>query len=215
MTVRDPPRWPRDTPLSSKVGTIFRQQVAVAQSVDFACGLKATEFVLFIWEFFISFEFRSVCQRYFMWEFMRSFEYQHVGYFMRKFLLVISLTLAIPLAAEVSFQEECLNRRKPVLISAHCKDSLNSALRPVPVRLLNAMLRPCHSSGDGPSPSHCGVPGSNPPPQSFQAETDCTRHADEKRHLFCIFILKTQNTASCGRLFPVVGAYTFRSVSLT
>jgi hypothetical protein len=32
-TVRDPPRWPRDTPLSTKVGTKFRQQVAVAQSV--------------------------------------------------------------------------------------------------------------------------------------------------------------------------------------
>jgi hypothetical protein len=32
MTVGDPPRWPRDTPLSTKVGTKFRQ-VAVTQSV--------------------------------------------------------------------------------------------------------------------------------------------------------------------------------------
>jgi hypothetical protein len=47
MTVGDPPRWPRDTPLSTKVDTKFRRQVAVAQSVSFAWGLKATEFVLF------------------------------------------------------------------------------------------------------------------------------------------------------------------------
>jgi hypothetical protein len=33
----------RDTPLSTKVGTKFRRQVA--QSVQFACGLRATEFV--------------------------------------------------------------------------------------------------------------------------------------------------------------------------
>jgi hypothetical protein len=32
-TVGDPPRWPRDTPLSKKVGTKFRRHVAVAQSV--------------------------------------------------------------------------------------------------------------------------------------------------------------------------------------
>jgi hypothetical protein len=29
----DPPRWPRDTPLSTKVDTKFRRQVAVAQLV--------------------------------------------------------------------------------------------------------------------------------------------------------------------------------------
>jgi hypothetical protein len=29
----DPPRWPRDTPLSTKVDTIFRRQVTVDQSV--------------------------------------------------------------------------------------------------------------------------------------------------------------------------------------
>jgi hypothetical protein len=29
----DPPRWPRDTPLSTKVDTKFRRQVAVDQSV--------------------------------------------------------------------------------------------------------------------------------------------------------------------------------------
>jgi hypothetical protein len=46
--VGDPPRWPRDTPLFAKVDTTFRQQVAVAQSVYFACGLKATEFVCFV-----------------------------------------------------------------------------------------------------------------------------------------------------------------------
>jgi hypothetical protein len=46
-TVRDPPRWPRVTPPSVKVGTKFRRKVAVAQSVKFACGLKATEFILF------------------------------------------------------------------------------------------------------------------------------------------------------------------------
>jgi hypothetical protein len=43
--VGDPQRWPCDTPLSVKVGTKFRQQVVVAQSVLFACGLKVTEFV--------------------------------------------------------------------------------------------------------------------------------------------------------------------------
>jgi hypothetical protein len=32
-TVGDSPRWPCDSPLSAKVGTKFRQQVAVAQSV--------------------------------------------------------------------------------------------------------------------------------------------------------------------------------------
>jgi hypothetical protein len=32
-TVGDPPRWPRDIPLCTKVGTKFRRQVAVAQSV--------------------------------------------------------------------------------------------------------------------------------------------------------------------------------------
>jgi hypothetical protein len=41
----NPPRWPHDTPLSAKVDTKIRQQVAVAQSVQFACGLKAAEFV--------------------------------------------------------------------------------------------------------------------------------------------------------------------------
>jgi hypothetical protein len=46
--VGDPPRYPRDTPLSAKVGTKFRQQVAVAQWVQFACGLRDTEFVRFI-----------------------------------------------------------------------------------------------------------------------------------------------------------------------
>jgi hypothetical protein len=30
---RDSPRWPRDNPLSENVGTKFRQQVAVPQSV--------------------------------------------------------------------------------------------------------------------------------------------------------------------------------------
>jgi hypothetical protein len=43
--VGSPPRWPRDTPLSTKVGTKFRRQVPVAQSVEFARGLRATEFV--------------------------------------------------------------------------------------------------------------------------------------------------------------------------
>jgi hypothetical protein len=42
--VGDPPRWPRDTTLSTKVGTKFRRQVAVDQSVEFARGLRATEF---------------------------------------------------------------------------------------------------------------------------------------------------------------------------
>jgi hypothetical protein len=41
----DPPCWPRDILLSAKIGTKFRQKVAVAQSVQFACGLKAMEFV--------------------------------------------------------------------------------------------------------------------------------------------------------------------------
>jgi hypothetical protein len=34
-TVGDPPRRPRDTPLSTKAGTKFRRQVPVAQSVKF------------------------------------------------------------------------------------------------------------------------------------------------------------------------------------
>jgi hypothetical protein len=34
-----------DTLLSTKVGTKFRRQVAVAQSVQFARGLRATELV--------------------------------------------------------------------------------------------------------------------------------------------------------------------------
>jgi hypothetical protein len=48
MTVTDPLRWPRGTPLSTKVGTKFRRQVAVAQLIMFACGLSATEFVFVI-----------------------------------------------------------------------------------------------------------------------------------------------------------------------
>jgi hypothetical protein len=44
MVVDVPLRWPRDTPLSSKVGTEIRRAVAVDQSVEFACGLRATEF---------------------------------------------------------------------------------------------------------------------------------------------------------------------------
>jgi hypothetical protein len=39
-----PPRW---SPQSTKVGTKFGRQVAVAQSAYFAYGLRATEFVLF------------------------------------------------------------------------------------------------------------------------------------------------------------------------
>jgi hypothetical protein len=46
--VEVPPLGPRDTHLSADVGTKFRQQVAVAQSVYFACGLRAMEFVFFI-----------------------------------------------------------------------------------------------------------------------------------------------------------------------
>jgi hypothetical protein len=34
-----PPRWPRDTPLSAKVGTKIRRPVAVAPSVLLACGV--------------------------------------------------------------------------------------------------------------------------------------------------------------------------------
>jgi hypothetical protein len=45
-TVGDPPRGLSDTLLSTKVGTKFRRQVAVAQSVYFVCGLRATEFIL-------------------------------------------------------------------------------------------------------------------------------------------------------------------------
>jgi hypothetical protein len=41
-TVGDPLH---DTHLSTKVGTKFRRQVEVAQSVQFACGLRATELV--------------------------------------------------------------------------------------------------------------------------------------------------------------------------
>jgi hypothetical protein len=37
-------RWIRDTPLSTKVGTKFRRQVTVAQSVQFDRGLRAMEF---------------------------------------------------------------------------------------------------------------------------------------------------------------------------
>jgi hypothetical protein len=44
-TVGDQPRWPHNTPLSTKVGTKFRRQVAAAQLVEFVSGLWATEFV--------------------------------------------------------------------------------------------------------------------------------------------------------------------------
>jgi hypothetical protein len=47
-TVGDPSRWPRDTLLSTKVGSKFRRKLAVAQAVYFSCGLRATEFVLFL-----------------------------------------------------------------------------------------------------------------------------------------------------------------------
>jgi hypothetical protein len=43
-----PPRRLCDTPLSEKVSTKIRQPVAVAQSVEFACGLKVTEFLLLV-----------------------------------------------------------------------------------------------------------------------------------------------------------------------
>jgi hypothetical protein len=44
MTAGNPPPWPCDTPLSAKVGTNFGRHVAVAQSVQFACRLKAVEY---------------------------------------------------------------------------------------------------------------------------------------------------------------------------
>jgi hypothetical protein len=44
-TLRDPPRRPRDTPLSTKVDTTVRRQMGVAQSVLFVWGLRVTEFV--------------------------------------------------------------------------------------------------------------------------------------------------------------------------
>jgi hypothetical protein len=40
-----PPRWLRDTPITAKVVTNIRRQLAVAQSVEFACGLRSTKFV--------------------------------------------------------------------------------------------------------------------------------------------------------------------------
>jgi hypothetical protein len=46
--VGDPPRLPRDTPLSAKASTKFCRQVAVDESVWLACELRATEFVLFV-----------------------------------------------------------------------------------------------------------------------------------------------------------------------
>jgi hypothetical protein len=45
MTIGDPPRLPRDTPQSAKIGIKLRREVAAAQSVLFACGLRATEFL--------------------------------------------------------------------------------------------------------------------------------------------------------------------------
>jgi hypothetical protein len=45
--VGDPPRWPRDTPLSSKVGNEIRRPIAVAQSVYLTCGPKGTSFLCF------------------------------------------------------------------------------------------------------------------------------------------------------------------------
>jgi hypothetical protein len=38
----------RDIPLSAKVGTKIRRQQAVAQSVQFACELKATGVLFFL-----------------------------------------------------------------------------------------------------------------------------------------------------------------------
>jgi hypothetical protein len=45
----EPPRWPRDTLLSAKFGTKIPRPEAVGQSVEFAWGLKSTEFVLVCW----------------------------------------------------------------------------------------------------------------------------------------------------------------------
>jgi hypothetical protein len=53
-TVGDLVRWPSDTPLFTKVGIKFHQQVAVAQSVKFPRGLRAMEFVFV---FFVCLEF--------------------------------------------------------------------------------------------------------------------------------------------------------------
>jgi hypothetical protein len=41
----EPPRWPRDIPLSAKLGTKIRRPATVAQSVEFVCGIKATELI--------------------------------------------------------------------------------------------------------------------------------------------------------------------------
>jgi hypothetical protein len=43
---RELPRSPHDTPLSAKIATKIRGSAAIAQSVQFACGLKAMKFVL-------------------------------------------------------------------------------------------------------------------------------------------------------------------------
>jgi hypothetical protein len=48
MAVGVPLRSPRHTPLSKKVGTKIRRPVSVAQSIWFACVLRATEVVLFV-----------------------------------------------------------------------------------------------------------------------------------------------------------------------
>jgi hypothetical protein len=41
-------RWPRDKPLSAKIGIKISQTSGCRQSVCFACKLKATEFVPFL-----------------------------------------------------------------------------------------------------------------------------------------------------------------------
>jgi hypothetical protein len=45
ITVGVPQRWQRETPQSTKDGTKIGRLVAVAQSVEFACGISATQFV--------------------------------------------------------------------------------------------------------------------------------------------------------------------------
>jgi hypothetical protein len=60
----EPLRRPRDTRLSAKVGTKFRQQVVVVQSAYFACRLTATELPCH-WCHKIQFTFSEVDVRYY------------------------------------------------------------------------------------------------------------------------------------------------------
>jgi hypothetical protein len=67
-TMRDLPRWPRDTPLSAKVGTKFRWQVVVAQSYSLLVDWEPQSFVCFC----VMVKWSEVYEEYYLLNVMQS-----------------------------------------------------------------------------------------------------------------------------------------------